>query len=376
MRLAFCNATKRWGGVKTWTLEFAAALAERGHDIFIYGRDGAFIERARRSGLTALPARFGPDYNPVSIAFFLREFRARGIEAVLVNVGKDLRTAGAAARLLGLPLVQRVGLPGDIADNCSARLAHRLLKPAYLCPCLFIRDGLLRNLPFVRPEECSVIYSAKRPLPAPPQGAHRPRRILSSSQVNANKGHAELAHTLARLRAEGLEFVWNIAGEGACLDELRLLCDRLGLSPFTVFHGFTPDLRPLLLASDIFVLSSYTEGLPNTLLEALAYGLAPVARSVGGVPECRPPELAAFFPEYEGWENTADWSAAPAKRMPLYEPLKLALSAADVDLAAWKTQAWRHCSEHFSLAAQSEKLEAYFSGLTAAGKKGRKARGL
>lgn len=359
MRLAFCNATRRWGGVKTWTIEFAGALQDRGHEITVYGRDPAFVERAGLQGLDARLVDFSFDYNPLVVAGFYRDFRRRGIEAVLVNVSKDLRTAGAAARLAGIPLVQRVGLPRDMENTASTRLSHFLLQPHYLCPCRYIRDGLLRALPFLEETDTSVVYSAKVPLSEPPKGAEVPRRILSSSQVNANKGHAELARTLAALMREGIAFHWDIAGTGNRLEDLRALCSSLGLEDRVTFHGFTQDLPALLRACDVFVLSSYTEGLPNTLLEAMAHGLVPVARNVGGVQECWPSGLESLLVPYEGWERDAEWNEN-GSAMPFLAPLRRVLLAADDDLIRWKGEAWTHMTDNFSLSAQAEKLEALF----------------
>ena len=363
MRLAFCNATRRWGGVKTWSIEFAAALRERGHEVALYGRDEAFIERARSRGLEAALVSFGCDYNPVSTNWFARRFRSTGIEAVLVNVGKDLRTAGAAARLLGLPLVQRIGLPRDIRNSAWARLSHALLRPHYLCPCRYIRDGMLEELPFVGETDTSIVYSAKTPLPQAPDAVGKPLRLVSSSQVNANKGHRELAHTLALLQREGFDFRWEIAGEGDCLDELRALCARLDLADKVAFHGFTQDLPALLRSCDVFVLSSYREGLPNTLLEGMAAGLVPVGRAVGGVEECWPEALPELLVPYEGTEQDTDWEAGAERggvALPLYAPLRRALAASAQEIVRWKRAAWEHCRDNFSLAVQAGKLEAFF----------------
>ena len=364
MRLAFCNATRRWGGVKTWTVDFAAALRDMGHELFLYGRAGAFIERARARGLRARPVRFGMDFNPVSTAWFCREFRAQGVEAVLVNVGKDLRTAGVAARLCGLPLVQRIGLPGDMDGSFKERLLHAFLRPHYLCPCAFIRDGLLESLPFIDRADTSVVYSAKTPRASAPHSPGRPLRLVSSSQVNANKGHAELARTLAVLKREGFNFHWEVAGTGDSLEALRALCGELGLTDRVTFHGFLQDLPSLLAACDVFVLSSYVEGLPNTLLEALAQGLAPVARDVGGVGECWPESLPELLVPFAGPERYTDWSAVPPaelpRRLPLYAPLRTVLAASPDQVLRWKTAAWEHCARNFSLQTQAVRLETFF----------------
>ncbi|MDL2207410.1 glycosyltransferase [Desulfovibrio sp. OttesenSCG-928-F20] len=366
VKLAFCNATHRWGGVKTWTVEVASALSRLGHETVVYGRDPAFIERALGMGLEAIKLDFGCDFNPATIAFFLREFRARGIDIVLVNLGKDLRTAGVAARLLGIALVQRVGLPKDRRNCLQVRLDNALLKPHYLCPCHFIRDGMLHELPFVKADRVSVVYTGKKPLVGTPAYPGQPLRLVSSSQVSVSKGHAELAHTLARLSNEGFDFFWEVVGTGNALEALRSLCAELGLADRTRFHGFVQDVPTLLRTCDVFVLPSYTEGLPNTLLEAMACGLVPVARDVGGVRECLPPEPAAFLAPFGPGINYAGWELLDSEKMPLYAPLKLILSATQEQVNSWKNLALVHCRTNFSLDVQSRKLALFFAERLAA----------
>lgn len=349
MRLAFCNATRSWGGVKTWTIEFAAALAARGHEITLYGRPGAFIERAQSRSLAAVPVSFGMDFNPLAINLFLHEFRQRNIQAVLVNVGRDLRSAGVAARLMGLPLVQRIGLPGDMRNCLKVRLLHHLLRPHYLCPCCFIRDGMLATLPFIDERDTTVLLSAKTPAPQAPAHAGTPLRLVTTSQVNPNKGHEELLRVLAALRDAGHDFIWEVAGSGESESPLKALAHDLGLAERIIWHGFTQDVPAILARCDVFVLPSYIEGLPNTLLEAMAQGLVPVARNVGGTAEVWPqPLLSLLVPD------------GPRDGSGLRAALELVFQASRETLLSWKASAWEQCRAQFSLKRQAAALEQFF----------------
>ena len=71
-----------------------------------------------------------------------------------------------------------------------------------------------------------------------------------------------------------------LAGDGALRDAVR---HRAG--PRVHLLGVTPDIPDLLAAADVFALASDYEGLPVSMIEAMAAGLPVVATAVGGVPE-------------------------------------------------------------------------------------------
>ena len=76
-----------------------------------------------------------------------------------------------------------------------------------------------------------------------------------------------------------------IAGAGPLEASLRETARRLGLGPKVVFLSPTPEIARAYRAADAFVLPSFSEGLSNSLLEAMASGLAVVASRVGGTAE-------------------------------------------------------------------------------------------
>ena len=85
--------------------------------------------------------------------------------------------------------------------------------------------------------------------------------------------------------AEDPSFRLEIAGDGPCMADLRRMAGELGLAGCVHFHGQVRDVPALLARAGLFVLSSLTEGVSLTLLEAMACGLAVVATRVGGNPE-------------------------------------------------------------------------------------------
>jgi len=76
-----------------------------------------------------------------------------------------------------------------------------------------------------------------------------------------------------------------IAGKGPKEEELKALSSELGISNRIVFLGLRHDLPEIYQLYDVFALSSFTEGISITLLEAMAAGIPAVVTDVGGNPE-------------------------------------------------------------------------------------------
>jgi len=76
-----------------------------------------------------------------------------------------------------------------------------------------------------------------------------------------------------------------IIGDGPLREQLEQLSRALGVDEHVTFLGYRQDVLSLMAGSDVIVLSSVQEGLPNVILEALALGKPVVATRVGGVPE-------------------------------------------------------------------------------------------
>jgi sugar transferase (PEP-CTERM/EpsH1 system associated) len=77
-------------------------------------------------------------------------------------------------------------------------------------------------------------------------------------------------------------FRLQVAGDGPCLQETRQAIQRLGLDEYIQLLGECRDVPSVLRQASLFVLSSRTEGISLTLLEAMACGLPVVATRVGG----------------------------------------------------------------------------------------------
>jgi sugar transferase (PEP-CTERM/EpsH1 system associated) len=109
--------------------------------------------------------------------------------------------------------------------------------------------------------------------------------IGAIGRLVAVKDHAGFIDAIAALRARGRPVVAVIAGDGPLRPELEARIARLGLRDAVRLLGHCPDVETILSGLDIFVQSSTSEGMSNTILEAMASGLPVVATQVGGADE-------------------------------------------------------------------------------------------
>lgn len=103
--------------------------------------------------------------------------------------------------------------------------------------------------------------------------------VLAIGDLNENKNHRVLVEAVAKLPANVMLF---IAGDGPLRGELEALAERLGVSGRVRLLGFRSDVAALLNACDLFCLPSRREGLPVSLIEAMAMGTPVLASDARG----------------------------------------------------------------------------------------------
>ena len=99
------------------------------------------------------------------------------------------------------------------------------------------------------------------------------------------KDHAALIDAVYELRRRGHNVLAVISGEGPLRAALTQHIARLELEPYVRLLGHRSDVETVFAAIDVFVQPSKSEGMSNTILEAMASGLPVVATRVGGADE-------------------------------------------------------------------------------------------
>lgn len=167
------------------------------------------------------------------------------------------------------------------------------------------RADLWRQIANVRVSRVIVVSEAarveydrrwlvKRPVRAvrngvPWRGAsERPRKASNNTGVRLGfvgrlvdqKNPSLCLHILAGLRAMGVDATLDIVGDGPLRTELQALGDRLAVTPWISWHGFTNDVGPVLMRIDLLLAPSVNEGFAFVPLEALAAGVPAVLSDI------------------------------------------------------------------------------------------------
>lgn len=114
--------------------------------------------------------------------------------------------------------------------------------------------------------------------------------------LNQNKNHRLLIEAASRVLRERQDVFFVFVGRGD-QSQLRTLASTLGVLEHILFLGLRRDIRDILNALDIYVITSLSEGLSNSLIEAMAMSKPVIATSVGGNPEIiNDPEVGILIP--------------------------------------------------------------------------------
>ncbi|MGA1844475.1 MAG: glycosyltransferase [bacterium] len=107
----------------------------------------------------------------------------------------------------------------------------------------------------------------------------------TAARLHRDKGLGMLLQGFARIVASIPRVRLLIVGDGPEREALGTMAERLGIAERVMFAGFQSDVLPWMACLDIFCLTSEEEGLPQSLLEAMALGRPVVATRVGGTGE-------------------------------------------------------------------------------------------
>jgi glycosyltransferase involved in cell wall biosynthesis len=191
------------------------------------------------------------------------------------------------------PLViasRRVDFP--LKTHAFSRWKYRQVD-LFICASEAIRQIVLRH--GVEPERVVTVHEGidvghvdaapRADLHAQLWLPHRAPVVGNIGALVGHKGQRHLIDAAALVMREVPDARFVIAGEGELRGQLEAQVHHLGLEKHVLLTGFRPDVLSLLKGFDVFVMSSTTEGLGTSILDAMACHRPVAGTAVGGIPE-------------------------------------------------------------------------------------------
>jgi len=314
LTLFHLDSERGFRGGERQLLYLAAHLRYRGHENVIVCRRGEALEKAAAGQgfrVLALPFTLG-ELDP-GCAWRLRAAVRSATGRVLLHA-HTAHAAGLASltRHLGGPkwvAHRRVDfrLNGAVSRRLKYGGAGRIIAVSESIRRILEEDGIPSRriavipdcLPVTKEEAQRASVSGGPLGPAAPQRRATLRRLLADRHGIAadaplignlaalvpHKDQETLIKAAAILLRTHPRVLFVILGDGPLRRSLEELRESLDISGSVLLPGRQPDIRPWLDSLDLYVQSSWGEGMGSVLLEAAACGVPIVATRAGGIPE-------------------------------------------------------------------------------------------
>jgi glycosyltransferase involved in cell wall biosynthesis len=286
MNFLFLNSASRgWGGNEKSIVLAAETLSGNHHVVFAYREDeiGAHTDLLKYR----LPFLFEGDL--YTIAKLVAIVKKHGIDVIIPSKRKDYAIAGIVSRICGIRNILWLGALRTPQNTLAGRLVYRTLADGIIVNARQIKVGLVMS-GFIPPDRVRVVYNGidTKALDriATERTPHHGKGMVVTSigRLDKNKNHELLLRGFARFLAmqPGIEANLEILGEGSERANLERLIKELKLNGRARLRGFVGNPYPELAKSDVFAMTSESEGLSIALLEAMYLGNAPVSTFAGG----------------------------------------------------------------------------------------------
>lgn len=259
--------------------------------------EGTFVDALKKRGIETYSITMGSLKDMNVIGFFrsiedLRKLmRDKRIDLIHANGSRACFYAGIAAREKQIPVIWHVRIADSdgLWDRVLANLSSRIIV---------ISDAVSKRFDWMRDKERKVttIYNGidlEKFNPSLNGGYTRKEFGLNAQvplvgmvgRLDRYKGYPYLLKAARKVIDAIPECRFLIVGEGERRKELEDLTNKLSLNNNVIFTGYREDVPEVLASLDLFVLSSVSEGLGRSIIEAMAMRKAVVATDVGGIPE-------------------------------------------------------------------------------------------
>lgn len=216
--------------------------------------------------------------------------RRNAVQHVHVHFANSAATAALLVRkIYGIPYSITVHGSDEFYDVRFYRLREKIERASFIC-CVssFTRSQVMKE---TAPEDWAKLEVC--PLGVDPQ-VFTPRvgepavfTVACTGGLVFGKGQMTLMAAIAKLRSRGRRARLDLVGDGPARRAMEQEAGRLNIAADVTFHGSINQdrVREILLSASVFVLPSFAEGVPVSLMEAMAMEIPCIGTYAGGIPE-------------------------------------------------------------------------------------------
>ena len=222
--------------------------------------------------------------------------RQRGIRHVHVHFANVAADVAMLAAIIGAPELRwsfTMHGSAEFFDVSHYRLGEKVRRTEWVaCVSDFCRSQLMGLVEPEHWEKLHVVHCGVDLDEYFPNSDGQPSRggavrLLTVGRLVPEKGQPLIIEAVATLRRRGRDVRLTIIGEGPARGAIEDAIERHGVRDAVHLAGAVgqDEIREHYATADIFVLPSFTEGLPVVLMEAMAMGIPVLATHVTGIPE-------------------------------------------------------------------------------------------
>ena len=284
-----------FGGMEMDALKLAKELHTRVETVLITRTDTQLDKECRPAceemGIHVESVPFTSFFSP-SIIFGVRKIiKKYGIKNVIFFGASEMRSLYFSFLGLDINLVVR---HGTMKKTSKKDMLHKLVYSSvnwHVSICENLSNNVREIIPFGKDSHEKLIYSVLRYLPTstskPEIRSSGPVKLLHVARIAPGKGHIDAIKSCKILHENDIPFELHLVGE-IHPPFRRQFETALGATEYRssiILHGFSNNVPELLNNSDIFLFPSSGEGLSNSFIEALAFGLVCISYKNTSFPE-------------------------------------------------------------------------------------------
>lgn len=295
-KLAFYIGSLRKGGAERVFVNLAEYFREEGYRVVMVTQYQKEEEYTLPDGVERVLSDIGEEEVSSSrVVNFLRRlkklhaiWKTQEPDLVLSCIGKNNFMAIVTA--MGTRTKPVVSVVGEAKEEYPGKGMRMLADLLFSCaPGIVLQTERSRSFFCKKVGEKAVILpnSLNPDFIRPRYEGEREKKIVSVGRMDANKNHEMQLRAFAALKDRYAGYELVIYGDGELRNYIEETAKELGIADRVLLPGVVPDVAAHIERASLFLLTSYSEGVSNALIEALALGLPVIATDVpsGGTEE-------------------------------------------------------------------------------------------